>query len=341
MDKMVWDSIGYTDTSNLFPGICYDSTNNRVFIVGGNTSGVTYSYYNFYAPSYTSNIIREISLNNNNTFRDITIDYRIMGCAAGYYNNYIYTIGGFRGERGEYISSSSRYFYYIYPMQVIYKYNITENNTSAAITDVSNLPSNMTFPSYIQIDNNLYIFGGGNAPAVNTYSTSTTISQTHINAIEQDVRYAYIFDMATETLISIPPLPIQGGLNINCCYDGKDYIYIRNATQFCRLNIRSLLYDKVTTLTLPEAVFNPEVYYAELNGHKYVMFMSGTTDNRLYSQVYDADLDEVIDQQDDYVVSSTSYYKSVMASNDIVLSFGGRSLECTHNALSQFKKEVV
>lgn len=339
MEKFIWDSLGSVANATLFPGVCFDSQNNKIYIFGGNISKTWYQYYTFYTPVNTLSQIQEIDVSNKST-RTITMNYPTMGSATGYYNGYIYSVGGFYGNRGQILSSNR--WYQMIPRQVVYKYKVSDGVSSTTAEDITTFPINLTFPAYVQIDNLLYIFGGGNAPNVNTNNgTSDTIRQIDIDSIEQDVRHSYILDMEKETIAGLPYLPIHGGLCVKCCYDGNKYIYIRSEYEFCRLNIRDLSYEILPSFKRSDYILSPEIYFININNKDYVVTFSGTSDNSLYSQAYDVLENKIIEFPENSEVGACGYYTSNLSNEKIMFSFGGSSKENIYNSLAQFKKEVV
>lgn len=338
MDKMVWDSLGYFSSPILLTGVCCDYENNKLYLVGGNTSTTYPFYYNFYTPAYTLAQIQEFDLVTKK-WRTISMNYSIMGSAVGYWNGNIYTIGGFYGNRGE--LSSSTYYYQIYRRQVIYKYPIT-GNTSTAAVDVTYLPTPVSTPTYVQIGRYLYIFGGGEAPNISTNNGGNVqIRATEQEQLNKDVRFSYIFDMESETLTNVTPIPIRGGLNLKSCYDGFRYIYIRNDLEFCRFDTITLDQELLPSFTYDSNIFNPELYYIELDGKEYVVSCGGTTDNQRYAEMYDIENNQIIPYPENCQMSIPNYYTSNISTDKVKISIGGSSYQRIWNGLQEYRKEVI
>lgn len=337
MDVMLWDSLSYFSSPILLTGLCCDYKNNKLYMVGGNTSATWPFYYNFYTPAHSLAQINEFDLNLK-TWRTITINYSVMGSAVGFWNGNIYTVGGFYGNRGE---LNTNYYYQIYRRQVIYKYSITSVSSVNAV-DVTYLPSAVSTPAYVQVGRYLYIFGGGEAPNISTNNgTNTQIRDTEKNQLNMDVRISYIFDMQTETLTNIPFIPIRGGLNLKCCYDGSRYIYIRNNLEFCRFDTILMKYDTLPSFKIGTNIFNPEIYYVNLNNKDYIITCSGTTDNNVYAEMYDITNNQIVPYPSNCQMSIPNYYTSNIADSNLMISIGGSSGQRIWNAVQRYRKEVI
>ena len=294
MDNYRWTSAGITDKPVFWNSVCIDEKSKNIYSIGG--IGLTYLNYNYYNFFSVENRIDTISVYNVDTKKvtEFNPSYPCMGCACGYYDGAIYLVGGWYAVSTSTASNSSgTLYYYQYASLDIVKCVLSGEN--AGIVNISTLNTKINNPAYVQDNDKIYIFGGGTVNTIgnshNGYNNSG-VQAAHVATFDGDNKNCYVFNMNTETLESLPNLPITGGLSLRCCKVGND-IFIRNRTEFCKFNILTKKFIILPSFDQTNSSDIPDLFPIKIDNIDYICSFGGITSP--YQQLYNIKSDIIED----------------------------------------------
>ena len=337
-----WQTVGkyYSEAEEAGPmAMGKDEDGNIILYVGGGISRQDAGWKTTftYNQNFTSRDCKGSKYNlTTDTYSDLndTAFFRAICGAGGIWNGYFYASWGlYPGS-----SNTNNYYAWPYAHTGIMKIDTNGSNTNLQLLS---LPQSLFKPAYCQNGSKLYIFGGAvmtNTKLGQGTSGVTELSQDILNTLNADNRKAYVFDMETETMTGLPDLPITGGRYVSICAYG-DYIYIRNLTQFCRLNLLTSEYEMLPPFQeFTEIYDTPEIIYYNMDGADVILSMSGSLSTG-YGECYNIGTNTISDWN--YPCYPSQRFKLFNIDNTLYMVYGSMNVETNHGlgVLKMVKKE--
>lgn len=315
---------GTKPTGRSYAAVAVDTAGENLYIFGGNRwrdldlCGAWIDWDQTDLSVQCTNALADIlkiNLATMETTEVITLTYPRAGAAMGFWENKLYIVGG--------LSVASRFTQNGTSSQQYIREDTTVQNSTQGILSVdltqdltleinreanvnnivANLPvPNITNPAYIQIGSKIYMFGGALCPTWtvtytgeywkspnidrwwNSYGNTAVAAWT--NLLTANNPTAYVYDMETNSVESLPDMPITGNAYNRVVQSIQDpnILYISNCNgDFCTYNIEDKTYTKLADLTPTER--DAALVSVSDNGYK-VVSMGGTF-GELHCEAYD------------------------------------------------------